>query len=141
MTINRINRNGARVNSDEMVISLSGSITFIFNTNKIRMAAPIIQYSPISASNALSVWTPIVQKTAKTAAIINAYRKLDIFVVTFKSGIGILYIIYNFLLYIISFLQEFIEFIVYCLLEPLVHRFLFAWFVSYELTKATLLNN
>ena len=103
MTINRINRNGARVNSDEMVISLSGSITFIFNTNKIRMAAPIIQYSPISASNALSVWTPIVQKTAKTAAIINAYRKLDIFVVTFKSDMGILYIIYKFILYIIFY--------------------------------------
>ena len=103
MTINMINRKGARVNSDEMVISLSGSITFIFNTNKIRMAAPIIQYSPISASNALSVWTPIVQKTAKTAAIINAYRKLDIFVVTFKSGMGILYIIYKFILYIIFY--------------------------------------
>jgi hypothetical protein len=32
---------------------------------------------------------------------------LDIFVVTFKSDIGILYIIYNFLLYIIFFYKSF----------------------------------
>jgi hypothetical protein len=95
---------GARVNSVDMVNNLSGSMTFIFKINKIRMDAPIILYSPISASNALSLSTPIVQKTAKTAAIINAYRKLDIFVVTFKSSMGILYIIYKFILYIIFYL-------------------------------------
>ena len=153
MTINKINRKGARVNNVDMVLRFSGLITFIFNTNKINTAAPITQYSPISASNALWLFTPIVQNTAKTAAIINAYRKLDIFVVTFKSDIGILYIIYNFLLYIIFFLYlvyTFIRVSSFLLLEfiyvkslfvSLVHRFPFACFVSYELTKAKPLNN